>query len=548
MSYSLGLDFGTNSVRALIVDCASGDEVGTGVGKYPSGTEGILLSANEPLLARQNPLDYPAALRIAIDKALKDADEHDSSFSRASIIGIGVDTTASSPIPIDSNGNPLAMQPRFADNLAAKCWLWKDHTAHAEADEINRLAKEQGRPYLEKCGGTYSSEWFWSKILRCARTDQEVFAAADSWIELQDYIPAWLTQACEPQRGICAAGHKAMYDESWGGWPAEEFLHELDPRLAKMRRKFLRAEPSSTNAGTLSQEVGLPIGIPVAIGLIDAHAGAVGSGVRPGVLVKIMGTSTCDILVGDEATPNIPGVSGVAQSSVIPGIVGIEAGQAAVGDLFQWFASQVAEKSQSDLSELAARLRPGQSGLIALDWNNGNRNPLGDSQLVGLMVGQTLHTTHAEMYRALIEATAFGSRMTMERVSHYGVPIEEVIVCGGVAEKSQLTMQTYADICNRRMKVSRSSQTCALGAAIFGAVVGGAHDSTIDAIKAMTGVREQVYEPNPKAVVVYNELYELYVDLLNAFGGQAQRTELGSLMKKLIRIRERATLPASEVP
>lgn len=535
---ALGLDFGTNSVRALLVDTADGRELGSAAAEYPSGERGILLDKGDPLFARQRPNDYAPAMKEAINLAVEQALKGDSKFDARSIVGIGVDATASSPLPVDCEGNPLASDPQFANNPAAQCWLWKDHTAHKEADDINALAKEQGRPYLTKCGGSYSSEWFWSKLLRCARTDARVFDAAYSWVELQDFIPALLTgNLANPKRGMCAAGHKGMYHSSWGGWPDESFLNALHPALARIRATLAEPSTPDNKAGDLVCEVGLPLGIPVAGGLIDAHAGGVGSGVKPGTLVKIMGTSTCDILVADESVADIQGVSGVVPGSVIPKYIGIEAGQAAVGDLFNWFASKVAKKSHGELTDAAARLRPGQSGLLALDWNNGNRNPLADSQLVGLIVGQTLHTTDAEIYRALIEATAFGARMTMERIASYGVPINEVIMCGGIAEKSALTMQIYADVCNRPIKLAASAQACALGAAIFGAVVGGAHATTPDAISAMTSTKETVYTPDPKAVAIYNRLYRLYGELFDAFGRANHTAKLGSVMKELIRIR-----------
>lgn len=538
MKTALGIDFGTNSVRALIVDVESGTEVGTAVADYGSGEHGVLLDNRDPLLARQNPLDYEPAMREAIAGAIAMARQNEANFHVESIVGIGVDATASSPIPVDENGIPLAQDPEFAYNLSAQCWLWKDHTAHEEAEEINQLAKQQDRPYLTKCGGSYSSEWFWAKVLRCARTDSAVFEAAYSWIELQDFIPALLTGTLSnPARGMCAAGHKGMYHQSWGGWPDDSFLSDLHPGLARIKSRLAEPKTSNFNAGHLVLDVGLPLGIPVAVGLIDAHAGGVGSGVRPGTLVKIMGTSTCDILVGDETVSDIQGVSGVVPGSVIPEYVGVEAGQAAVGDLFNWFATRVANKSHEELADSAATLRPGQSGLIALDWNNGNRNPLSDSRLVGLIIGQTLHTTDAEIYRALIEATAFGARMTMERIESYGVPINEVIMCGGIAEKSPLTMQIYADVCNRPMKLAGSSQACALGAAVFGAVVGGAYQDTLDAISAMTSTKDKVYVPDPKAVSIYDRLYDLYVQLFDAFGRKDHTADLGTVMKHLIRIR-----------
>lgn len=549
--FALGIDYGTNSVRALVVDCANGREIGTFVANYPSGDQGVLLDDRDFNLARQHPGDYLIGLRESVRGALKEAANNEPNFTSDQIVGIGVDTTGSSPLPVTEDGTALGMTARFRDRLSAQCWLWKDHTSFAECAEITELARKQGQPYLNKCGGAYSSEWFWSKILHCLRTDPEVFDAAFSWVECQDFIPSYLTGNQDPltmRRGVCAAGHKAMYNAEWGGLPSKDFLAGLDPKMAALRdRLYDIAVPSDQVAGGLSSEraleLGLPAGIPVAVGAFDAHMGAVGSGVQPGTIVKIMGTSTCDIMVGGADTPDIPGVCGVVPGSVIPGMLGIEAGQSAVGDLFNWCASKLTggmANAHEALSEEAIRLKPGQSGLVALDWNNGNRTVLVDPLLSGLILGQSLHTTAAEIYRALIEATAFGSLKIIQQIEKYGVPIKEVVVCGGIAEKSPLTMQIYADVCNRPIKVSRSGQTCALGAAIFGSVVAGAHGDTLEAVHAMTGYKDKVYSPEPEAVKVYAKLYELYLDLHDAFGQTNRHPDLHDLMKKLLAIKHEA--------
>jgi len=535
-------------VRCLVVDCADGREAGTSVADYASGEEGVLLDPKDPNLARQNPRDWLNGMTSAVRGAVAQAKADDPGFDVSRVTGIGVDTTGSTPLPVDREGTPLALQERFSDNPNAHAWLWKDHTAWSEASEITEKAESQGRPYLAKCGGAYSSEWFWSKVLRCARADPKVFDAAYSWVECQDFVPAWLTGNLDPlamKRGVCAAGHKAMYHPAWGGLPQKEFLDSLDPRLGELRgRLYDEAVPADRQAGRLSSErageLGLPEGIPVAVGAFDAHLGAVGSGVRPGVLVKIMGTSTCDVLVGDESTPDIPGVCGIVPGSVIPGMLGIEAGQSAVGDLFNW-GTKLLGRSHEELSREAEKLRPGESGLLALDWNNGNRTILVDPLLSGLIVGQTLHTSPPEAYRALIEATAFGARKIVERIGEYRVPVSEIVVCGGIAEKSPLTMQIYADVLNRPMKLSRSSQTCALGAAIFGAVVGGTHPDALSAIGAMTGVKELVYTPCPDAAQTYDRLYGLYADLHDSFGRVERRPDLRGLMTELIAIRREAS-------
>jgi L-ribulokinase len=553
-SFAIGLDFGTNSVRALVVDVADGSEIASHVSGYPSGEAGILLDPKNPHTARQNPADYIAGLYESLGRVLAAARRH-RGFKPEKVVGIGVDTTGSTPIPVARDGTPLALMPEFRDHLAAQAWLWKDHTAHAEAAEITEKAAAEPMPYLARCGGTYSSEWYWSKILHCRRTAAKVFAAAYSWVELADFIPAFLTGNCDPDtlpRGICAAGHKALYSERWGGLPEKRFLTRLDPALAGLRDHYApQAVPADRKAGELTAavaaKVGLSPGIAVAVGAFDAHMGAVGAGVRPGTLVKIIGTSTCDIMVapGDRELPDIPGLCGIVPGSVVPGMYGLEAGQSAVGDIFNWFVTRVAPAagSQGDahahLTRQAERLRPGESGLLALDWNNGNRTILVDPLLSGLLVGQTLHTTAAEIYRALVEATAFGALTIIRRLEEYGVAVKEVVNCGGIAEKNSFVMQIYADVCNRPMKISRSSQTCALGAAIFGAVAGGAYRTVQQAQRRMSGVKPAVFRPNRAAARTYADLYAIYRSLHDAFG-TPQGGPLYRTMKDLIAIRRRA--------
>lgn len=542
--YALGVDYGTNSVRALIVDCADGREVGTAVFNYPTGNQGVILSASDPNLARQHPGDYLEGFAKCVQGALGDAVANESGFSPDQIVGIGVDATGSSPLPVDENGTALGILPEFQANPHAQCWLWKDHTAFVEADEITQLAAKRGEPYLDKCGGTYSSEWFWSKILHCAHVAPDVLEAAHTWVELQDFVPAHLTgNAQSAPRGACAAGHKAMFHADWGGLPSTDFLNSLDPRLGQLRpRLYDEVRTADQPAGRLTPEVatwvGLHAGTPVAVGLMDAHAGAVGSGVKPGTLVKIMGTSTCDIMVAEANVPNIPGVCGVVPGSVIPGMIGIEAGQSAVGDLFNWCAKYLAPGiSHEELNAAAWKLRPGESGLLALDWNNGNRTVLVDPLLSGLLIGQSLHTTAAEIYRAMIEATAFGALMIINRIEEHGVKIDQIVTGGGIAEKSSLTMQIYADVCNRPIKLSRSGQTCALGAAIFGSVVGGAHPDTLAAIHAMAGTKDTEFLPNPPAARVYHRLFTLFKELHDGFGIPGTKADMSGIMKELLLIR-----------
>jgi L-ribulokinase len=556
--YTIGLDYGTNSVRALIVNVANGREVATAVWNYSQGTQGVILS-RDPNLARQHPADYVQGAEVTIRKALSQARQSVRGFTPSQVIGIGVDTTGSTPLPVDANGRPLALNKKFAKNPAAMAWLWKDHTGVAEATEITELARKLRPQYLAKCGGTYSSEWFFSKILRCLRTGPEVYYAAYSWVECADWIPAMLTGTEHPDQlvvGICAAGHKAMYSDDWGGYPDAQFLSKLDPKLGELRARLRpKAYAIDRAVGGLTAEwarrTGLPGGVPVAVGAFDAHLGGVGSGIAPGILVKIIGTSTCDMMVvpvGDKLA-DIPGLCGIVNGSILPGYFGLEAGQSAVGDIFNWFVNYIQPLggktgSHESLSTAAAKLAPGESGLLALDWNNGNRTILVDQRLTGLLLGQTLYTTPAEIYRALVEATAFGALTIINRLEEFGVKVEQVVNCGGIAEKNPLVMQIYADVTGRPIKISRSAQTCALGAAIAGAVVAGkqagGYADYAAAQKAMTGLKPKVFKPNSKAHAVYSQLYALYRQLHDAFGTPKADGTLYNVMKELIEIRTRA--------
>ena len=553
--FAIGVDYGTNSARALVVDVATGEEIATSVFNYLSGEDGILLDSRDPNLARQNPEDYVEAFHKSVKSAVTKARKV-RGFDPSNVSGIGIDTTGSTPIPVDRDRIPLAMQPEFKKNLAAHSWLWKDHTSHAEAAEITEKARRSGAPYLAKCGGTYSSEWFWSKILHCRRVAPKIFSAAHSWVELADFVPAYITgnlKSGKMARSICAAGHKAMYAEQWGGLPAKSFLEDLSPELAALRdRLYDSAVPADQKAGELiesvAKKVGLPVGIPVAVGAIDAHMGAVGAGIRPGTLVKIMGTSSCDIMVVPEEIdlPDIPGLCGIVPGSVISGMYGLEAGQSAVGDIFNWFVTHLCPPVYTQgnphrrLAREGEKLKPGESGLMALDWNNGNRTILVDPLLSGLLVGQTLHTTAPEIYRALVEATAFGALTIIQRLEEYGVQVKEVVNCGGIAEKNPFVMQIYADICNRTMKISRSAETCALGAAVFGAVVGGAYRTVPEAQRRMTGFKDAFYKPRPAHAAVYAKLYPLYRALHDSFGTSSFNGTLGHVMKNLIALRDQA--------
>ena len=550
-AYTIGLDYGTNSVRAVVVDTADGHVVGTKVFDYPSGEKGVLVDARQPHLARQNPADYIEGLRVSVAGALQDADS-DPSFARDRVIGIGVDTTGSTPLPIDASNRPLAVNPKWQANLAAHAWLWKDHTSAAEAAAITEAAAQHNPELLAPIGGTYSSEWWWSKIWHCLKVAPDVFDAAASWVELADFVPAVLGGVHDPRgvvRCICAAGHKAMYSEAWGGLPPKTFLARLDPKLADLRdRLYDKAFPPGTPAGRLSAEwarkFGLREGIAIAMGGFDAHYGAVGSGVRTGTLVKIIGTSTCDCAIAPVSAQiaNVPGICGIVNGSIMPGYFGIEAGQSAVGDLLRWWVEGICKGDQAlheQLSAEAASLAPGKSGLMALDWNNGNRTILVDPRLTGLILGQTLHTTRADVYRALIEATAYGARAIVERLREYGVTVDRVVCCGGIAEKNDLFLQIYADVIGQPMLIAGSPQTPALGAAVSAAVTAGAaaggYADWVEAQDRMTSVKEKAFTPDPAAHAAYDVLYGIYRELHDGFGGVANaRPDLGSMMKRLL--------------
>lgn len=557
MTSTIGFDFGTNSVRCLIVDVATGAELGTAVHVYETGDAGVITDPTDHNLARQNPADYLKGMKVTTREALAQAAQKDSSFSPDDIIGIGVDTTGSTPLPVDRDGVPLAMWEEFRDNPNAHAWLWKDHTGHAEAAAITELAAKEHPEYLTKCGGIYSSEWFFSKIFHCLRVDPVVFDAAYTWVECCDYIPAVLTGNTAPEkikRGRCAAGHKAMFNKDWGGLPLREFLAKLDPKLGALReRLYTESYTVDVLAGYLTDEwagkLGLSAGIPVAIGAFDAHLGAIGAGVKEGTLVKIIGTSTCDVLVSADLKEDVPGICGIVDGSVLPGYFGLEAGQSAVGDIFNWFVNFIQPGgkeigSHEQLTRRAAELEPGQSGLLALDWNNGNRTILVDQRLTGLLLGQTLHTKPEEIYRALIEATAFGALAIINRFEEYGVKIEEIVNCGGVTEKNALLMQIYADVTGREMKISSSAQTCALGAAVAAAVVAGkekgGHTDFNEAQAAMCHVKEISYKPITEHHEIYQELFQLYMQLHNTFGLKGAPSDLSSVMKDLLAIKERA--------
>ena len=555
--YAIGLDYGTNSCRSLLINLDNGDEIGSVVFNYPSGELGILTDPADPNIARQNPQDYLDGLEAIVCGAIERAKEKDPTFDPSKVVGIGVDTTGSTPLPVDEEGTPLGLKPEFKDNLNAMVWLWKDHTSHEEAAKITAIAKEKRPAYLAKCGGIYSSEWWWSKIWRCLNVDPEVFAAAHSWVEHCDWIPAVLTGTTQPDkisRSVCAAGHKAMFNDDWDGLPDKEFLSQLDPALADLRdRLYQKALSANHKAGGLTAEwankLGLQEGTAVAVGAFDAHMGAVGAGVKEGTLVKILGTSTCDITVSpnNKKLADIPGLCGVANESVLPDHYGIEAGQSAVGDTFLWFVNNLVpdsygksmgEKFENMEAELAKQ-KPGETGLLALDWNNGNRTILVDVRLTGLLVGQTLHTKAHEIYRALIEATAFGALTIIKRMEEHGVEVREVVNTGGLSLKNETLMQIYADVIGLPMKVAASEQTCAMGSALFGAVASGT-TTLEEAQEASCKMQDRIYTPNPENQETYTKIYKLYRELHDAFGTAEWQGKIDHVMKDLIDLRQQA--------
>ena len=547
----LGIDFGSTAVRILSMQLKTGKVLNAVEKAYGLGENGVFLSSVDNLLARQNATDYVDSMRKALEKSK--IENKAQGIEMSAVSGIGVDATGSTPLPVTKDLVPLSSVDKFSKNLNAYAWMWKDHTSHGEADYITKISAKKRPQYLDKTGGAYSSEWFWAKILHCRNVDKEVFDAAYTWLELSDYIPAVLagiTDATQVKRNICAAGHKGLYNDEWNGFPDSEFIEDLEPDLLRILGTLPKTVLSiEHNSGTLSKQwaddFGMPVGIPIAMGILDAHSGAIGSGIKEGSLVKIIGTSTCDLVLGDlySGNSNIEGVASVATESVLPNHYGIEAGQSAVGDTLDWYIGNVLKNSKShgELTSEAQKLKVGSSGLIALDWNNGNRCILSDAMLSGLLVGQSLQTKDFEIYRALIEGTAFGARTIIEDMERQGVVINEVVNCGGITHKNPLFMQIYADVINKPMKIAATDETVALGAALMGA-----HAAYMDEGEKISyntlqerscKVLEKIYHPIPENVKTYDRLYTLYKKLHDAFGIEGTQIEMFSIMKDLIQIK-----------
>lgn len=544
--FVIGIDYGTDSVRSVVVDTTNGEIVGTSVFEYPRWKKGQFCdpSINQ---FRQHPLDYVEGLEQSVKGALKGLPAE----TIKNVVGITVDTTGSTPVAVDKSGVPLSLKPEFASNPDAMFVLWKDHTAVKEAAEINELSRTWGGvDYTKFEGGIYSSEWFWAKVLHVLRNSAEMRKNAFSWVEHCDWIPAILVGKTDPlqlKRSRTAAGHKAMWHEDFKGLPDEKFLTKLDPVLAGLRdRLFKDTYTCDVVAGTLSDEwakkLGLSTSVKVGVGSFDAHLGAVGGEIKPYHLVKVMGTSTCDMLIAPMAEVGdklVAGICGQVDGSITPGMLGLEAGQSAFGDIYAWFSKllmwpvteivskmswldektknrikeETADKIIAELSKQAESLSIEETAIVALDWMNGRRTPDANQELKGAITGLSLGSDAPRIFKALVEATAFGSRMINERFISEGVRIDGVIAIGGVAKKNPFVMQIVCDVLNMPIKVAKSDQTCALGSAMAAAVVAGVYKDVSSAQKSMGGGFEKEYLPNAARAKKYNTLFNKYKKL-----------------------------------
>jgi L-ribulokinase len=528
--YAAGIDFGTESGRAVLVDIADGTELGTTVYPYEHGViDERLPESGVELMhdwALQDPEDYLRTLQQAVPQLIAE-----TGVDPADVIGVGIDFTSCTMLPTLGDGTPLCLVPELRAEPHAWVKLWKHHAAQPQADRINEIAAERGEPWLARYGGRISSEWFFAKSLQILDEAPELYARADRLVEAADWIVWQLTG--RETRNSCTAGYKAMWSKQ-DGFPADAYFATLDPRFEHVVDEKLarRIDPLGSRAGVLTEQAaawtGLRPGTPVAVANVDAHVSAPASTVtEPGTMVIIMGTSNCHILLGDR-TAIVEGMCGVVEDGVVPGLFGFEAGQSAVGDIFAWFTENCVPPEyatrdvHAELEREAAGLRPGESGLVALDWWNGNRSILVDADVRGLLVGMSLATRPPEIYRALIEATAFGTRVIVEAFESAGVPIDAIVACGGLPERNRLLMQIYADVTGRELRVAASKQTPALGSAMFGAVAagaaGGGHDSIVEASHRMARLGPDRYEPDPAAHELYDHLYHEYHRLHDLFG------------------------------
>jgi L-ribulokinase len=534
-TYTIGVDYGTDSVRALVVNTQTGENIGTAVHYYKRWKQGLYCNPSISQF-RQHPLDYLEGLESAVKEAL----ENLSAEIKQNIVGISIDTTGSTPVAVDENGTPLAMLPEFAENPNGMFILWKDHTANAEAEEINRLARSWSIDFTKYVGGIYSSEWYWAKILRTLRVDKSIREKAFSWVEHCDWISAVLTGDTNPltmKRSRCAAGHKAMWHEEFEGLPSEDFFAQLDPLLAGLRdRLFRNTYTSDESMGKISTEwatkLGLSKNVTIGVGAFDCHMGAVGAEIEPYDFVRVMGTSTCDMLIAPTEEIGhllIKGICGQVDGSIIPNMLGMEAGQSAYGDYYAWFqsiitepvrellgekaAEELSQKLIPYLSEKASHLPISENDPVATDWINGRRTPDANHELKAAFMGLNLGTDAIKIFKMIVEATAFGSKAIVDRFISEGVPIKQVIAIGGVAKKSPFVMQTLSDVLNMPIKVASSDQACALGAAMNASVAAGVYSNLQDAQKAMGSGFDARYEPRAVYVEVYQKLYDKYQNL-----------------------------------
>ncbi len=549
-SYVIGIDFGTESGRAVLVDVQTGEEIASAVHPYRHGVIDEALPDTDiqlpPDFALQHPGDYIDVLREAVPIVMRE-----SRIPPQKIIGIGTDFTSCTMMPVDAEGTPLCMKPEWKHNPHAWVKLWKHHAAQPEANRINEIAREREEPWLQRYGGKISSEWLFPKIWETLNHAPEVYQAADRFIEAADWIVWQLTG--HERRNMCSAGYKGMWSKR-DGYPSEEFFAALDPRLRHVVDEKLSRDiyPLASRAGTLRPEMaelmGLPAGIAVSVGVIDAHVSVpAATVVEPGRMVIIMGTSNCHMLLA-EKEQFVEGVAGVVEDGIIPGYFGYEAGQAAVGDIFGWFVRHAVPPRYHDearargvsvhkvLEERAALQKPGGHGLLALDWWNGNRSVLMDADLSGVIVGATLSTRAEDIYRALLEATAYGTRMIIEAFEKHGIEVNEIIACGGLPDRNPLLMQIYADVTGREIRVAASKQTGALGSAIHAAVAAGpeagGYESLVEAARHMAHLEERVYRPDPEAHTIYDMLFGEYVRLHDYFG-----RGVNEVMKRLKHLR-----------
>ena len=551
MKYAVGIDYGTQSGRAVVVDCSNGDILSQSVLEYKHGVMDEYLPDGVTKLAPDWALQYPGDYIEVLEKTVPDA-LGKAGVDPADVIGVGIDFTACTMIAVDRKGTPLCFKDEMKHNPHAYIKLWKHHAAQKYANRLNETARAGGEDFLARYGGKISSEWMIPKIMQVFYEDREVFEKTDRFMESADWVVMWMTG--NERRNSCTAGYKAMWHKQ-KGYPSNEFLKKLDPGLENLVSEKLSADiyPLGTKAGELTEQaaavMGLLKGTAVAVANVDAHVSVPAAGItKPGEMLMIMGTSTCHMVLG-EKEEIVPGMCGVVEDGIMPGFLGYEAGQSCVGDHFEWFVENCVPASymkEADargvsvhdvLAEKAVIQKPGESGLIALDWWNGNRSVLVDADLTGMILGCTLLTKPEEIYRALIEATAYGTRMIIETFRENKVPVEALYAAGGIAEKNPMMMQIYADITGMEIKIAKSDQSPALGSAMFGAVAAGAdkggYESIFDAAKIMGGVREITYKPDYNNKKIYDRLYQEYSILHDYFGKGAN-----DVMKRLKKIKE----------